>query len=86
MKNFEVFGTNYTVESCTAVAYCDLAENLRQDALLVTSLSDGEKFEYVVFDCQMPETLDDFMEMCEDSTAWESEYDVLETVATEVRV
>ena len=82
-KNFNVEGTEYTVEDITAIATCagQYSEDDRQDALLVTSRTDsGEKIEYVVFGYDMPENEDDFSDMCEDSDAWDSDCETLETV------
>ena len=81
MKTFEIDGTEYTVETCTAICSADLGdESKRQDALLVSSDNGGEKSEFVVFGWEMPETSEDFSDMCDDSSAWESEWEVLETV------
>ena len=81
MKTFEINGTEYTVESCTAICGSDLGdESKRQDAILVTSENGGEKFEFVVFGWEMPETAADLSDMCDDSSAWESDHEVLDTV------
>ena len=81
MKTFEINGTEYSVETCTAICGADLGdESKRQDALLVSSEDGGEKFEFVVFGWEMPETSEDFSDMCDDSSAWESDWEVLETV------
>ena len=81
MKTFEINGTEYTVESCTAICGSDLGdESKRQDAILVTSENGGEKFEFVVFGWEMPETAEDLSDMCDDSSAWESDHEVLDTV------
>lgn len=79
-KTITINETEYTISNCTAVACCDLKNAAQQDALLVTCYRDGEKVECVVFGYEMPETADDFVAMCEDSFAWESYYEVLETV------
>ena len=82
-KIFTVEGTEYTVEEITAIATCagEYSEDFRQDALLVTNTADsGEKIEYVVFGHDMPENEDDFSDMCEDSDAWDSNCETLETV------
>lgn len=82
-KTFTVEGTEYTVEEITAIATCagEYSEDDRQNALLVTNTSDsGEKIEYVVFGYHMPEDEDDFADMCEDSDAWDSDCDTIETV------
>ena len=81
MKTFEINGTEYTVEACTAICGADLGdESKRQDAILVTSENGGEKSEFVVFGWEMPETDEDFSDMCDDSSAWESDHEVLKTV------
>lgn len=81
MKQFEIDNTEYTVENCTAICGADLGdEGKRQDALLVSSERDGEKFEEVVFGYEMPETEENFLDICENYAAWESGEDVLETV------
>ena len=82
-KTFTVEGTEYTVEDITAIATCagEHGEEMRQNALLVTNMADsGEKIEYVVFGYDMPENDDDFSDMCEDSDAWDSNFETLETV------
>lgn len=82
-KTFTVKGTEYTVEEITAIATCagEYSEDFRQNALLVTSMADsGELIEYVVFGWNMPENDDDFADMCEDSNAWDSDWETLETV------
>ena len=81
-KTFTYEGREYTIKEVTAIADCDdYDEEYRQDALLVTSVADsGEKIEYVVFGWVMPENDDDFSDMCEDSNAWDSDWETLETV------
>ena len=82
-KTFTVEGTEYTVEDITAIATCagEHGEEMRQNALLVTNMADsGEKIEYVVFGYDMPENDDDFSDMCEDSDAWDSNWETIETV------
>lgn len=79
-KTFIINNTEYTVTACTAVAYCDLETGDRQNALLVVSYQNGAKFEKVVFGHKMPETDEDFSDMYEDSSAWESDWEVLESV------
>ena len=82
-KTFTVEGTEYTVEEITAIATCagEYSEDDRHNALLVTNMTDsGEKIEYVVFGYDMPENEDDFSDMCEDSDAWDSNCETLETV------
>lgn len=81
MNLFEVNGTEYTIEDCTAICAADCGEeSKRQDALLVSSERDGEKFEEVVFGYEMPETEENFRDMCEDYAAWESDVEVLGTI------
>lgn len=81
MKAFEINGTEYTVEACTAICLYELGdESKRQSALLVSSENGGEKSEFVVFGWEMPETSEGFSDMCDDSSAWESEWEVLDTV------
>lgn len=82
-KIFTVEGTEYTVTEVTAIAdeYGVYSEDKRQNALLVTNVADsGEKIEYVVFGWNMPKNGDDFSDMCEDSYAWDSYCETLETV------
>ena len=82
-KTFIIEGTEYTVEEITAIATCagEHGEEMRQNALLVTNMADsGEKIEYVVFGYDMPENDDDFSDMCEDSDAWDSNWETLKTV------
>lgn len=77
-KTFTIDNTEYTVTTCTAIALGDVSE---QEALLVENTADsGEMFQKVVFGYEMPETAEDFEEMCDDSGAWESDYEVLGTV------
>lgn len=78
MKTFNIDGTEYTVEICTAICGADLGdEGKRQDALLVSSERDGEKFEEVVFGYDIPEAVEAFRDMCADYAAWESDYTVI---------
>ena len=82
-KIFTIEGTEYTVEEVTAIATCagEYSEDKRQNALLVTNVADsGEKIEYVVFGYDMPDDENDFSDMCEDSNAWDSDWETLETV------
>lgn len=81
MKTFNINGTEYTVEICTAICAADGGdESKRQEALLVSSERDGEKFEEVIFGYEMPETVEAFRDMCGDSGAWESDWQVTKTV------
>ena len=80
MKTFNINGTEYTVEICTAICAADCGdERKRQDALLVSNEYNGELFESIVFGCDMPETADAFDDMCRDYSAWESDYTVVGT-------
>lgn len=81
-KSFTLNDKNYLVREVSAVAGCVLDTRERQDALLVTNkgYTSSEKFDYVVFGWSMPETEEDFAEMCEDSSAWESDEKVIKTV------
>ena len=82
MKEFtDDYGRTYEVEKITAISTYDETRT-RQDTVLVTTEQNGEKFEYVVFgwDYENLNTIDDFNEMCEDSYAWESDWETLETI------
>ena len=70
----------YTIEPVTAIASCDLADKLRQNALLVCYVDDDEEITSVVFGYEMPEDEEDFNTMAEDPFAWESDFEVLATV------
>lgn len=81
MKTFTVNGVEYTAEPCTAICGADMGdESRRQEALYVANKYNGELFEYIVFGWEMPETSEGFADMCDDSSAWESDWEVLETV------
>lgn len=81
MKVFNIGGTEYAVKICTAICAADCGEeSKRQDALLISSERNGEKFEEVVFGYEMPETEENFRDMCEDFGAWESNWQVIKTV------
>lgn len=81
MKTFIINDIKYTVQPCTAICMADQAdESNRQKALLVSNEANGEKFDFVVFGYDMPETDDDFLCMSDDPGAWESDWEVLETV------
>lgn len=81
MKQFEINGIEYTIEDCTAICAADCGdESKRQDALLVSSERDGEKFEEVVFGYEMPETEENFLDMCDDSATWETDAAVIASV------
>ena len=70
----------YTIEPVTAIASCDLANKLRQNALLVCYVDNDEEITSVVFGYEMPEDEEDFNTMAEDPFAWESDFEVLATV------
>lgn len=70
----------YTIEPVTAIASCDLADNIRQNALLVCYVDDDEEITSVVFGYEMPEDEEDFNTMAEDPFAWEFDWEVLATV------
>lgn len=81
MKTFTINDIKYTVQPCTAICMADQAdESNRQKALLVSNEANGEKFDFVVFGYDMPETDDDFLCMSDDPGAWECDWEVLETV------
>lgn len=81
MKQFEINGIEYTIEDCTAICGADCGdESKRQEALLVSSERDGEKFEDVVFGWDMPENEEGFLDMCEDYAAWETDVAVIASV------
>lgn len=75
----EVTIREYAITTCTAIAV-SVGDTERQDALLVESEYDGEKFQQVVFGYPMPETEEDFLAMCEDSYAWDFTGEDLATV------
>lgn len=80
MKTFEIDGTNYAIEPCTAICMADGGdESKRQGALLVSNECNGELFKYVVFGYDMPETVEQFADICADPGAWESSQEVLGT-------
>lgn len=59
----------YAVTACMATAACD---NEPQEALRVTARTEsGEIMMHNVFGWKMPETAEDFMDMCKDYNAWE---------------
>ena len=70
----------YTIEPVTAIASCDLANKLRQNALLVCYVDDDEEITSVVFGYEMPEDEEDFNTIAEDPFAWESDFEVIATV------
>ena len=73
----------YTVQECTAIAVT-AGDKERQDALLVTRADEsGEKDMQIVFGWTMPEDGEGFAAMCEDSGAWSSDWEDLNTVILE---
>ena len=84
MKIFCINGTEYAVEICTAICAADGEdESKRQDALLVSSERDGERFKEVVFGYEMPETVEAFLDICDDYAAWESDCTIIRTAQRE---
>ena len=79
MKTFNIDGTEYTVEPCTAICTADNGDENRQDALYISSEYNGELFESVVFGYDMPITAETFNEMCADYAAWESDCTIIRT-------
>lgn len=69
-KIFEMYGSEYTVENCIAEWNNELQEVLK----VSTTLESGEVSEMYVFGYRMPETHEDFEDMCEDQVAWEPVY------------
>lgn len=74
MKKYNLNNIEYTITPCTAIAECDNGnEAARQNALLViTTLESGETVEHIVFGWEMPETEADFLDMADDTSAWET--------------
>lgn len=80
-KKLTINGTTYAIEEVTAIASISNGnEEERQAALLVSNTRSGERFDFVVFGWDMPETEEDFGEMSADSDAWESDTEVLESI------
>lgn len=76
-----VDGRNYSIERVSAIAYCNLADRTRQDALLVKYTDDnGEDIVSVVFGFNMPEDEEDFRLMLDEYSAWEFDWEVIESV------
>ena len=68
----------YTVRTCTAVS---VGETERTIALYVDYYEEsGEHVEYVVFNAAMPEDEDEFMDLCDYSDEWDSNYRTIATV------
>lgn len=81
MKKFTVSGATYRCYPCTAISNADSGnEAMRQEAVLVISTGDAEQTVEVVFGYDLPQEQADFLEMCGDSAAWESERDTLRSV------
>ena len=81
MKTFKVNGKEYEIRACTAICDADHRdERKRQEALLVSYHNETETVEYIVFGYDMPETMNEFLIICEDLFAWESNWEVLETL------
>lgn len=77
---FKINGSEYTIEPCTAICTADTRdESKRQETLIVSCEQNDELFEYVVFGYDMPETVEQFADMCADPGAWESDYTVVGT-------
>ena len=77
---FKINGSEYTIEPCTTICAADAEdESKRQEALCVTNECNGELFKYVVFGYDMPETTEQFADICADPGAWESSQEVLGT-------
>lgn len=72
--------TTYTVRDCTAVAV-SIGETERTTALYVDYYEEsGEHVEYVVFNATMPEDEDEFIDLCDYSDEWDSNYRTIATV------
>lgn len=77
--------TEATAEEITAVCLYDLkrghSESARQKALLISyKIEGGLQIDDVVFGWELPEDDGELAAMLEDSSAWESDDDVLATV------
>lgn len=80
-KEITVDGIEYSIKKVSAIAYDDLADKLRQDALLVRYTNNyGEIIESVVFGFEMPDDEADLRDMFDESSAWEFDREVLESV------
>lgn len=81
MKKFTVENTNYRCYPCTAISSADNGnEAMRQDAVLVISTDGTEQDVEVVFGYDLPQEQADFVDMCDDSSAWESDQETLRSV------
>lgn len=77
-KAYTINDTTYTVRTCTAVS---VGETERTIALYVDYYAEsGEHVEYVVFNATMPEDEDGFMDLCDYSDEWDSNYRTIATV------
>lgn len=73
----------YEVSTCTAIC-ASIGETERTSALYVHYYAEsGEHVEFVVWNWDMPEDEDEFLEMCEDSSAWDGDHSTLVTVGFE---
>lgn len=78
---FKLYGSEYILRTGTAICCAELGdESRRQEVVIVETDFHGEKFVNVVFGWPMPKSLDEFRAMAEDSSAWESDQEVLETI------
>ena len=81
MKKFIVSYAAYLCYPCTAISNADNGnEAMRQYAVLVISTDDAEQSAEVVFGYDLPQEQADFLGMCSDPSAWESEQDTLHSV------
>lgn len=85
IRNFTIANTEYTVSTCTAVAV-NAGDTELQPALCVVSAADsGEKFEFIVYGWNMPETIEDFAAMAEDFGAWDSDHKAVATAVFDAK-
>lgn len=81
MKKYTVDNATYRCYPCTAISNADNGnEAMRQDAVLVISTDDAEQSVEVVFGYDLPQEQADFVDMCDDSSAWESDQETLRSV------
>ena len=77
-KTYTINDTTYTIRTCTAVS---VGETERATALYVDYYAEsGEHVECVVFNATMPEDEDEFMDLCDYSDEWDSNYRTIATV------
>ena len=77
-NTYTINDTTYTVRTCTSVS---VGETERATALYVDYYEEsGEHVEYVVFNATMPENEDEFMDLCDYSDEWDSNYRTIATV------